>query len=62
MTPATFFTLIFLSASHLAYAGDDKAADAMIAKGLELRREGKGLDAVEMFEKAHLASTRFVIR
>jgi hypothetical protein len=53
MTRTAFFTIIFLSASHLAYAGDENAADAMIAKGLELRREGKGLDALEMFEKAN---------
>jgi hypothetical protein len=53
MKPATLFTIIFLSAAHVAYAGDDKAADAMITKGLELRRQGKGLDALEMFQKAH---------
>ena len=53
MKRATLFTIVFLSAAHAAHAGDDKAADAMITKGLELRRQGKGLDALEMFEKAH---------
>jgi hypothetical protein len=53
MTRATLFTIIFLFTSRLAYAGDEQAADALISKGLELRRQGKALDAVEMFEKAH---------
>jgi len=53
MKRATLFTIIFLSAAQAAHAGDDKAADAMITKGLELRRQGKGLDALEMFQKAH---------
>lgn len=53
MKLATVTAIILLSAAHAAFAGDDKAADAMIAKGLELRREGRGLDALEMFQKAH---------
>jgi hypothetical protein len=39
--------------SQLAFAADDKtAADALITKGLELRREGKALDAIDLFQKA----------
>ena len=53
MKLAIVTAIILLSAAHAALAGDDKAADAMIAKGLELRREGRGLDALEMFQKAH---------
>ena len=53
MKLATVTAIILLSAAHAAFGGDDKAADAMIAKGLELRREGRGLDALEMFQKAH---------
>ena len=53
MKLAIVTAIILLSAAQAALAGDDKAADAMITKGLELRREGRGLDALEMFQKAH---------
>jgi PEGA domain len=53
MKRVILLTMAFLSAEHTAFAGDDKAADAMISRGLELRREGKSLDALEMFQRAH---------
>ncbi len=45
-------TMALLGAAHTARAEDEKAADAMISRGLELRREGKSLDALEMFQRA----------
>ena len=39
--------------SQLAYAADDRAAaDALITKGLELRREGRALEAIGLFQRA----------
>ena len=39
--------------SQLAYAADDRAAaDALITKGLELRREGRALEAIDLFQRA----------
>ncbi len=37
----------------LAFADDDRATDAMIAHGLDLRRQGKPAEALEMFQRAH---------
>lgn len=50
-----FLTVLVLSVSlsHVALAAEDRAADAMIARGLELRREGKPEQALEMFQRAH---------
>jgi hypothetical protein len=46
-------TAVFLLGQQLALAADDKAAaDALISKGLELRREGRALDAIDLFQKA----------
>jgi tetratricopeptide (TPR) repeat protein len=54
MKRATLFTaVLLLSAAKTSVAAEDKAADAMIAKGLELRRLGKSLEAVELFQKAN---------
>jgi PEGA domain len=53
MKRVVLLTLATLLAAHPALAGDDKAADAMISRGLELRREGKSLEALEMFQRAH---------
>src|SRR5262249_46220504 len=43
---------VVLSATGTAYAAD-RTADSMITKGLELRREGKPDQALEMFQRAH---------
>jgi hypothetical protein len=56
MTRFTLLTLVLLSLPTAAAAGDDKAADALITRGLELRREGKSADALEMFQRAHALS------
>jgi hypothetical protein len=53
MTRAVTFTLLFLSVARLAFAADERAADAMITRGLELRREGKSVEALEMLQRAH---------
>jgi hypothetical protein len=53
MTRAVTFTLLFLSVARLAFAADEGAADAMITRGLELRREGKSVEALEMLQRAH---------
>src|SRR5450755_1037071 len=53
MTRAVTFTLLFLSVARLAFAADEHAADAMITRGLELRREGKSVEALEMLQRAH---------
>jgi hypothetical protein len=45
--------LLLLSTVRTSFAADDKAADVLIAKGLELRHEGKSLEAVEIFQKAN---------
>src|SRR5436190_6857529 len=51
------FTVLAVSVLVLlplaAHAADDRAADAMIARGLELRRQGKPDEALEMFQRAH---------
>jgi len=50
---ALFAVFLVLSTARSSFAADDKAADAMIAKGLELRREGRSLEAVAIFQKAN---------
>jgi PEGA domain len=52
MRRAINIVIVLSVVSRLAYAADDKAADALITKGLELRREGKALDAIDLFQKA----------
>ena len=52
MKRAIIITSVLTVVSSLGYAADDKAADALITKGLELRREGRALDAIELFQKA----------
>ncbi len=49
----TLAVLLFLSTERASSAADDKAVDAMIARGLELRRAGKSLEAVEILQKAN---------
>src|SRR6266496_364076 len=50
-----FLIVLVLSVwcSHVALAAEERAADAMVARGLELRREGKPQQALEMFQRAH---------
>lgn len=54
MNRAIAFTLVFLSFAGLANAADEKSADAMITRGLELRRAGKDAEALEMFQHADM--------
>jgi hypothetical protein len=49
---ACFAAFIVVLASGSAYAAD-RTADSMITKGLDLRREGKPDEALEMFQRAH---------
>ncbi len=54
MKRAIFITMILAAFAHVASAADDKAAaDALITKGLELRRQGRALDAIDLFQKAN---------
>ena len=46
MKRAFIIAIVLSVVSSLAYGADDKAADALITKGLELRREGRALDAI----------------
>jgi hypothetical protein len=48
------FTLVFLSFASFANAADEEAADAMITRGLELRRARKDAEALEMFRRADM--------
>jgi len=48
------FTLVFLSFARFANAADEEAADAMITRGLELRRARKDAEALEMFRRADM--------
>ena len=52
MKRAFIIAIVLSVVSSLAYGADDKAADALITKGLELRREGRALDAIDLFQKA----------
>lgn len=52
MKRAIIIAIVLTVVSQLANAADDKAADALISKGLELRREGRALDAINLFQKA----------
>ena len=53
MTRAFVITIILAAIARVGYAADDKAAaDALIAKGVELRREGKTLEAIDLFQRA----------
>jgi hypothetical protein len=47
--PATGFVL----GTAPALAADDPRADALIQQGLDLRREGKPAEALELFQRAH---------
>jgi hypothetical protein len=44
---------ILLASGAAGSETDDRAAGAMIARGLELRRQGKPAEALEMFQRAH---------
>ncbi len=50
--PTHLVAIVVLFASGGAYAAD-RTADSMITRGLELRREGKPDEALEMFQRAH---------
>jgi hypothetical protein len=50
---AFVISCLLVCLSGAARAGDDRAADALIAHGLELRREGKPDEALQMFQRAH---------
>jgi len=53
MRRALLITFIVALAADVAHAADDKAAaDALITKGLELRREGRALEAIDLFQRA----------
>src|SRR4051812_14504922 len=54
MNRAIAFTLVFLSFASFANAADEEAADAMITRGLELRRARKDAEALEMFQRADM--------
>src|SRR5690348_1479409 len=44
---------VLLSSAAAGSETDDHAAAAMIARGLDLRRQGKPAEALEMFQRAH---------
>ncbi|HVV53341.1 MAG TPA: PEGA domain-containing protein [Polyangia bacterium] len=44
---------LLLTVARTSYAADDIGADALIAKGLELRRAGKSVEAVEILQQAN---------
>src|SRR5579863_168662 len=53
MTRAIFITIILAAIARVGFAADDTAAaDALITKGVELRREGKTLEAIDIFQRA----------
>ncbi len=53
MTRVIFITIILAAMARGGYAADDKAAaDALITRGVELRREGKTLEAIDLFQRA----------
>jgi hypothetical protein len=53
MNRAILIGIVLSVVSQLAYAADDKtAADALITKGLELRRAGRALEAIDLFQRA----------
>src|SRR5579862_8042611 len=52
MNRAIIIAVVLSVVSSCVYAADDKAADALITKGLELRRANRALDAIELFQKA----------
>lgn len=54
MNRAIAFTFAFLSFAGIANAADEKSADAMITRGLELRRAGKDAEALEIFQHADM--------
>jgi hypothetical protein len=45
--------VVFLSAGTPAFAANDTSPDALIQQGLDLRRDGKPDQALEMFQRAH---------
>ena len=51
--PFLLIAIVILCVSGVARADDRATADAMIARGLELRREGKPDEALEQFQRAH---------
>ena len=51
MTRLTVGALVLALVSTARAA--DPAADALVARGLDLRREGKSAEALEMFQRAH---------
>lgn len=53
MKSACTLLLLSLECVQPVHAADDRAADALIARGLELRREKKPQEALEMFQRAH---------
>jgi PEGA domain-containing protein len=46
-------SFVVLLVPAMALGADDRAAEALIARGLELRREDKPAEALEMFRRAH---------
>lgn len=54
MKRLTLFLLpLLIAAAGPAEAGEDRAAEALMSRGLELRRERKPQEAFEMFQRAH---------
>ncbi|HVV52508.1 MAG TPA: PEGA domain-containing protein [Polyangia bacterium] len=54
MKRAIFIAVILAALTQVANAADENAAaDALITKGLELRRQGHALEAIDLFQKAN---------
>lgn len=53
MKSVSTVVLIVLGLAAPVHGAEDRAADALIARGLELRRERKPQEALEMFQRAH---------
>jgi hypothetical protein len=56
MTRVVAAVVILLCLCRVAAAADERAAEALVTRGLELRREGKPGEALEMFQRAHALS------
>jgi hypothetical protein len=56
MTRVAAAVVVLLSLCRVAAAADERAAEALVTRGLELRREGKPGEALEMFQRAHALS------